>query len=1105
MADVQGRRALIIGSECLTQRTLGFVHHLAAELHGELTTRGGWRSALNDDGPVINPTITQLKEVVKSAFAAANAERATLLIAFIGHGLTTGSQDFHLLALDSPNEPDSETAYHLTQGIHERLNYAPFLDGLIVLVDACEAGQAVAGAANRWLDVQGSGGRIELLVASGEGSAYDGCFTRKLTTALRAGVAAAGEYLLCADIESRIAECERQRHRRLSLSSGGAPQGDPGLWLVPNVARHRDAVAGRSSAGVVDQLTRGVVITDVIREYLAELVAADQSSRLRIVVGSSGCGKSTLLSLLIRPALVDTLDIAATYITAAAFLDASSTLESLTEELSGQLAARIPQFTKSRASVDAELKDSPNDQRATTSFEREVVMPLKRCRTAGRRVRIVIDGLEQPEQGRRDLILSAIAELTRDTANDLEHVRVIAGVRSGVGVDTRHELEHAHRIALDPPAQDDVRRVGQAVPTTLPATSSPVGGWLLARLVREAQETAPETRPWDMSAAVTLDAVVEVRFANALHRMREPGAGVLLTSLLVAAGVGPVLPIELAAKILRLQHPSTLTRDVVVELGALISRGKPGSPEEAVGIAHSEFCGALETAVVQHAERLLTQAGAETRLVSAAKESFLKAAHATILLALSELESAGETTPNIATYTKTAAPRHYLAIGEADMAISALVALTTFRAADDRDRWESWLPILEEQLGSDHPATFIARNNHAFWRGEAGDVLGAVAELEEMVPRQKQALGDDDLNTFVSRNNLARWRGQAGDVAGAIAELKVLLADRIRVLGEDHPDTLVTRNQLAGWQGEIGAAAPAVTELESVVRELQRVVGEDHPNTLAARENLARRRRAAGDISRAIAEYGAVLADRIRVQGEDHPDTLGTRNDFAELRLEGGDVAGAIADYELLLRTLPRVLGEDHPHTLAARGNLAVCRAQAGDVARAISELDVVLGEQQRLLSMDHLHTLTTRRNLALLRKETMKINLATATVELEEVLRGHQRARRADHPETLTVRAYLATWRGEGGNFARAVAELTAVLADQIRVLGPTHPHIFATRGNLANCRGRAGDVAGAIRGFEVLLTDVTQVLGANHPHTQTIRRNLEYWRRQRGALRER
>jgi putative ribosome biogenesis GTPase RsgA len=72
------------------------------------------------------------------------------------------------------------------------------------------------------------------------------------------------------------------------------------LWLVLNIARCRDAVTGRPTAGLVDQLTTNVIITDTMRENLAK-IEDEASARLRVVVGSAGSGKSTLLRLFTRP------------------------------------------------------------------------------------------------------------------------------------------------------------------------------------------------------------------------------------------------------------------------------------------------------------------------------------------------------------------------------------------------------------------------------------------------------------------------------------------------------------------------------------------------------------------------------------------------------------------------------------------------------------------------------------------------------------------------------------------------------------------------------------------------------------------------------------
>ena len=48
----------------------------------------------------------------------------------------------------------------------------------------------------------------------------------------------------------------------------------------------------------------------------------------------------------------------------------------------------------------------------------------------------------------------------------------------------------------------------------------------------------------------------------------------------------------------------------------------------------------------------------------------------------------------------------------------------------------------------------------------------------------------------------AGWRGEGGDVAGAVTEFERLLTAQQRVLGADHPATLTTRNNLATCRGE---------------------------------------------------------------------------------------------------------------------------------------------------------------------------------------------------------------------------------------------------------------------------------------------------------------
>ena len=151
-----GRLALVIGSECQALGLLGFTGQRAADLHDALVRSDAWRP-VTDTGPVLDPDVTGLKAAITGAFATADAARATLLIAFVGHGVSAGAEDLYLLARDSPAVPDSDTGFHLVQGIRERLTRHQSIDGLVILVDACEAGEGLRGAARRWDALSGGG------------------------------------------------------------------------------------------------------------------------------------------------------------------------------------------------------------------------------------------------------------------------------------------------------------------------------------------------------------------------------------------------------------------------------------------------------------------------------------------------------------------------------------------------------------------------------------------------------------------------------------------------------------------------------------------------------------------------------------------------------------------------------------------------------------------------------------------------------------------------------------------------------------------------------------------------------------------------------------
>ena len=99
-----------------------------------------------------------------------------------------------------------------------------------------------------------------------------GALPKTILSTFKTGRDIAGEYLLCADLQPQVSEkCWRSQTQYLAYGGGNLTSGDPGLWLVPNIARRVDAVTGRPVAGLVDQLSTGVLATASMRKTCAAI------------------------------------------------------------------------------------------------------------------------------------------------------------------------------------------------------------------------------------------------------------------------------------------------------------------------------------------------------------------------------------------------------------------------------------------------------------------------------------------------------------------------------------------------------------------------------------------------------------------------------------------------------------------------------------------------------------------------------------------------------------------------------------------------------------------------------------------------------------------
>lgn len=725
-----GRRlALVIGSECDALPRLEFPPRLATEVAAVLADSGRWRPALPGGATLIDPTVRDLHSALRSAFAAAARQQATLLLWFIGHGLSSNG-DYYFLARDSLESDaagapmlDSQYAVNLAQTLKERISGVSGVDGLVVVVDTCAAAPVGDAGARSWPAlVRQTSGRVDLLVASDEGNAYDGCFTETLLATFRSGIPASGENLLAADLLAPVAHaCSRQQPQHFSFAAGSPAAGaDHGLWLVPNVSRARDAVRERPDAGTVDELVRGLQVTKTLRGQV-NTVAEHGHERLRMILGPGGSGKSTAVALLVRPDLLGLeTALSAAHIGAAVFLTGTSTLRSVSDELAVQLERRIAVLVAA-----GELEPAQGSPPARAEYPK-ITAGLARALTTlgetGRTTTLVLDGLDLPtEHGHRDELWSAIETLTGHA--DFAHVRVIGTARTDDDAPAPPPALRMRRFVLPMPEVDDVgnyllqhardeherpwprervTRALTAVDVSLRADAPwphrpwrAVGGWLHARLILQVDRYLVAA---DFAAGLPVATLVRHRLGHAqwsLTGARADALGLLVT-VVVAAETGPVLPIDVIRLALHDLGARTIDdthiRDLAVSLGALIARRRPGSDGEHLGVAH-------------------TALKAPLRKANTRKDISIVRAHRAILAAL-----ARSGTAQAAAYREVAAIRHHLGAGDPVGAVGALYALPSVSRARRIELWEAWLPNFTARLGPEHPETRRVRDTIAQWR-----------------------------------------------------------------------------------------------------------------------------------------------------------------------------------------------------------------------------------------------------------------------------------------------------------------------------------------------------------------------------------------------------
>jgi tetratricopeptide (TPR) repeat protein len=1114
------RHALVIGSQCDALEPLDFVPDRVDRLFTLLTDprRGGCEPEHRGSVRLVDPTVMGLRAAVEDAVVRASAAEATLMICFIGHGVTrpmpNGELKFFLMPTDgNAAKPRPETAYEIGSHLAFLLSDLDIegLDGLMLVIDACHAGVGAREVMSKAGNVTGST-RVMVLGSTFDEVAYEGCFSRSLIALMQNGLPQlSSDYIGGQEAANAgVDACgETQQETFFTMAASGRPGSDRGLFITRNVASpHSWALAGTAEGEQAVSLTQGFQPSHDLERVMGALFSA----RLVVLVGGAGSGKSALVSAMARPELLPGHP--SRFLAAVSYASLSRTLPDIADSLAVQL-------NNNTGFADAETAyrqaTDPQEYENRPALERRVFGPLKQMRIR-ERIRVVLDGVDQLDMASQEELISTVAAVSSDPG--LERVSVLITTRPDTTV-ASSSPDSAVRLDLVLPRHEEMIEylTHRGVPNGLVGNLvQHAWTWLELALLADLgsallpEDTSTSTETFNLEDLYATWLATNVPTSN-----QETRAAL---AVLAAAGSGAVLPVSVTvAAGTRLGGPSSIPRlrDVLLRLDPVTTRANPGTDVETLGLFH-------ETLV-----HYLRSEAASADLVMKAHEAILAALEVT-------------TDPAAQTYRRTRAAEHLWALERYDQALEAVTSGLGHRANDNRIILESWekrsaavLPPTSERrlslrsdlaywsveagdvasavtqfrellnvrvrvLGPDHPDTLRTRSNLASSTGEAGDVAGAIAEFRDLLDVRVRVLGPDHPDTLRTRSNLAYWTGKAGDVAGAIAEFRDLLDVRVRVLGPDHPDTFGTRSNLASSVGEAGDVARAVTQFRELLDAQLRVLGPNHPDTLVTRNNLATWTGNAGDVAGAITQYRELLHARMRALGPDHPGTIATRNNLAHWTGEAGDVTGAITQYRELLDTVLRVFGPNHPKTLITRSNLGAWTAIAGDLTGAIIQFRELLDAELRVLGPDHPDTLGTRGSLAHLTGETG--DAAGAVIQFRELLDAQLRVLGPDHPDTLGTRNSLAQRTGQAGDVAGAIIQFRELLDAQLRVLGPDHPDTLITRSNLASYTAKGGDIAGAVIQFRELLDAQLGVLGPDHPNTLTARNNLAFWTGEAGDV---
>ncbi len=196
---------------------------------------------------------------------------------------------------------------------------------------------------------------------------------------------------------------------------------------------------------------------------------------------------------------------------------------------------------------------------------------------------------------------------------------------------------------------------------------------------------------------------------------------------------------------------------------------------------------------------------------------------------------------------------------------------------------ERLVPVLNQRLGQDDPATILATALFATAKGGSGLPAQAAELLETVVRTWARVLGPDHGNTLAARKNLASAYRLMGDHNKSSENLEELIADLERSSSPNRQELITLRVDLAESYGAIDDPANVLRVIRRLSEDMHKEYGPDNADTVIARANLVSAHAKAGQVEEAFRLAPIALAECERVLGAEDPATLTIEKHYAML------------------------------------------------------------------------------------------------------------------------------------------------------------------------------------------------------------------------------